>query len=496
MTGEPENVETIPPAYGGSAAGWRQPLPGALVAAVTVAVAVGAWTARPAAAATVAGALGVAALAWSRDGRVVLVGVAVAVGAVAGQRSRDAWESLRPEVLGAHTGWVTVASDPAPAGAAVRVLVDVDGQRHEVWVRGRAGQVRARAWRAGERLLVHGERVALRPDRIERVAWQHVVAELRIEWVADVAPGTPLATAVNRVRDLIARGGASMDPTDAALYRGLVMGDDRDQPSSMIERFRASGLSHLTAVSGQNVAFVLAAAGPLLTRLRPGWRLVVTLGLVAWFVTLTRFEPSILRAGAMAALSAIAFATGRERAPARLLAIAVTALLLVDPLLVRAIGFWLSVGATAGVTVVAPMLAGVLAPLGRLAGPAAVTLGAQVGVLVPSTLVFGLPPIMSIPANLLAVPVAGAVMLVGLPAGLLAGATDGVVPWLGPVTMAPVAAGVRWVDTVAALGARLEPGGAATTATWALLGLTLVCAAAWRTAAGRRAAMATGAPRM
>jgi competence protein ComEC len=142
------------------------------------------------------------------------------------------------------------------------------------------------------------------------------------------------------------------------------------------------------------------------------------------------------------------------------------------------------------------MLAGVLAPLGRLAGAAAVTLGAQVGVLVPSTLVFGLPPIMSIPANLLAVPVAGAVMLVGLPAGLLAGATDGVVPWLGPVTMAPVAAGVRWVDTVAALGARLEPGGAATTATWALLGLTLVCAAAWRTAAGRRAAMATGDPRM
>ena len=32
----------------------------------------------------------------------------------------------------------------------------------------------------------------------------------------------------------------------------------------MVDRFRASGLSHLTAVSGQNVAFLLAAAGPLL----------------------------------------------------------------------------------------------------------------------------------------------------------------------------------------------------------------------------------------
>jgi competence protein ComEC len=44
-----------------------------------------------------------------------------------------------------------------------------------------------------------------------------------------------------------------MPPDDAALFRGLVVGDDRAQSDAMIERFRASGLSHLTAVSGQNV---------------------------------------------------------------------------------------------------------------------------------------------------------------------------------------------------------------------------------------------------
>ena len=46
----------------------------------------------------------------------------------------------------------------------------------------------------------------------------------------------------------------------------------------MIERFRASGLGHLTAVSGQNVAFLLAAAGPLLRRARPSTRWVVDAG--------------------------------------------------------------------------------------------------------------------------------------------------------------------------------------------------------------------------
>ena len=81
------------------------------------------------------------------------------------------------------------------------------------------------------------------------------------------------------------------------------------------------------------------------------------------------------------------------------------------------------------------------------------TLGAQIGVVVPSVLVFGRLPLVSIPANLLAVPVAGAVMLYGLPAGLLAGW----LPWTAPVVMFPIRIGVRWVDTVAAIGARLEP---------------------------------------
>src|SRR5262245_26855328 len=163
---------------------------------------------------------------------------------------------------------------------------------------------------------------------------------------------------------------------------------------------------------------------------------------------LTRFEPSILRAGAMAALSATAFVLGRERHPARLLCIAVIALLLIDPLLARSVGFWLSTGATAGVTTVGPWLANRLRVLELLAAPVAITLGAQAGVLVPAMIVFGHVPLVSVPANVLAGPVAGSVMLYGLPAGLL----TGIVPSMAPVMMLPCQLGVRWIDVVAALG--------------------------------------------
>ena len=78
--------------------------------------------------------------------------------------------------------------------------------------------------------------------------------------------------------------------------------------------------------------------------------------------------------------------------------------------------------------------------LGPLAMPVGVTLGAQVGVALPSLLVFGRLPLVGIVANLLAVPVAGLVMLYGLPACLLAGAGPG------------ARAGRRWRPSAGASG--------------------------------------------
>ena len=382
---------------------------------------------------------------------VAMIAVLLAVsGAV---RSQHEWAGLAPDSLGSYEGWVRLIDDPQPYPSSTRVIVEVAGERFEVWSRGRAQQQRVRSWRGGEWVMTSGVRQPLDAERARRVAWQHVVGEFDIAWASDVDGGGPVALASNRVRATIERAAEALPEPDGALYRGLVIGDDRDQPRDMIDRFRASGLSHLTAVSGQNVAFMLAACGPLLVRMRTLPRWALTVAVIAWFVALTRFEPSILRAGVMAGLSATAYATGRERSPMRILALAVIALVLIDPLLAWSIGFWLSVGATAGVCTVGPWLAQRLAMFGPLALPLGITLGAQLGVVLPSVLVFGRLPLVSVVANLLAVPVAGFVMLYGLPAGLVAGS----LPVLAPLVMFPARIGTRWVDIVARLGARLEP---------------------------------------
>ena len=118
----------------------------------------------------------------------------------------------------------------ADSTAATRVLVELDDERFEMWVRGRAGQLRVAGWRGGDSVELAGERTALDPHRVQRVAWQHVVGELEADWLGDAVSGGRLSTASNRVRALVEHGAAALRPDHAALARGLVIGDDRDQP--------------------------------------------------------------------------------------------------------------------------------------------------------------------------------------------------------------------------------------------------------------------------
>lgn len=393
--------------------------------------------------------------------------------------SAHAWTSAQPRTLGNFQGWATLVTDPAPLGFGARVVMQIEGQRFDATVYGSARR-RLQARQAGDRVEVVGQRMLATGVWARRAQVRHVVGDMAIDRIGGWAPGTALSVASNRLRDALRVSAESaMAPDQAALFTGLVIGDDTRQPATMIDQFRSSGLSHLTAVSGQNVAFVLAVVGIGLRAL-PRWsRLAATWAVVAWFVVLTRVEPSVLRAGTMAVMSATAFALGRERTATRTLALAVLALVLIDPLLVWSVGFWLSVGATFGVCAIAPLIEPRLAGPRWLAAPLSITLGAQVGVLAPTWLVFHRMPALGVISNLLAVPVAGFVMLYGIPAGLLAAVTPGGLPSVvDAAIMWPATAGTRWVSTVAALAAQAEPSGWAAVACWTVQLATLV--AVWR----------------
>jgi competence protein ComEC len=412
---------------------------------LAVAATLGAWAARPA---PVVPAAVVAVVALvTRRGWPAVAAVAVLAGGLA-DRAHD---GLTPPPRAAvREVAVTLVDDPRPIGPGVAVTVRWSGRRLDAMAFGRpAASLRARA--AGDVIVVDGEVAPLPARSRARAVPRHVSGELDVGVVRDWHPGPVVAEAANRVRRTLARGTRTMPPVEAALVRGFVIGDDRDEPAWLVAAFRDSGLAHLTAVSGQNVAFLLVVLGPLLRRLGLRARWLTTLGVVVWFAVVTRAEPSVLRACAMAGLAATARYTDRPADPLRLLAIAVAALTLVDPLLVHAAGWWLSVGATAGLAVLTTPFAARLPGPSWVAEPLAATLAAQLGVLPVQLAVFGTMPLLSVPANLLAGPAAGLVMVWGLPAGIVAG--------LGPRALAgalqlPTLVLVRWVELVAVLTAR------------------------------------------
>lgn len=365
----------------------------------------------------------------------------LASGVLASTLAARAWAGLAPPAATTWSGPVVLATDPAPQrGGALRFEARAGGRRVEAWARGET-VLRLADRLAGERVHVGGRLRAVTGRRRAYLAHRHVAARLDIRTVDEHVggPAPPLAAA-NAVRRTILHGARVLPDQPRALFAGFVLGDQRHATPETEHAFRRSGLSHLLVVSGSNVAFVLALAHPLLRRLRIGPRFLAGVGVLAFFALLTRGEPSVLRAGVMAGLALLATTLGRPVSTQRLLCLAVTGLLLLDPLLVGSVGFLLSVAATAGIAGLTPRLRRFL-PL-----PLAVTAAAQIGVSPVLIPLFGGVPVVALLANLLAIPAAGPVMMWGLAAGAPAGLAPDAI---AAVIHAPTRLLVGWIALVA-----------------------------------------------
>jgi len=415
---------------------------------LALAACAGAWASRPL---PLAPTLALAAVALMVR-RPVLLMVAVALAASAlGARS---WAGLRPPAVGSWAGVATLVGDPAEVAGALRIDVRIGGKRVEAWARGST----ARALRdrlAGERVNLRGELQAVPDDARQRLARRHIAARLTVAGASLSSAGGIPSRLANGLRRTLLRGADVLAPERRALFAGFVLGDDRDQRPEVTDDFRASGLSHLLVVSGQNVAFVLALLGPFLGRLRLGGRLAGGLAVLVLFGILTRWEPSVLRAVSMAGLTLLSAAVGRPASSLRILALAVTGLVLLDPLLVHSLGFLLSVGACTGIALFSTRLAARLPGPRPVASALGVTLAAQLGVLPILVPVFGGLPVAALPANLIGAPVAGPLMMWGMAGGLMAG-------WAGDTVARlvhlPTGLMIGWVAGVAHWGAAVPLG--------------------------------------
>lgn len=215
----------------------------------------------------------------------------------------------------------------------------------------------------------------------------------------------PIVAIAEAGRAAVRRAAARLPEGERGLLLGVTIGDTSALAPQVGLDFRATGLTHLLAVSGENVAMVLVVVAFLLRLARAGRR--TTIGVMAAsvlaFCAITRFEPSVLRAGAMTAIALTGMAIGARRAATTVLAAATVVLIAYDPFLIYEIGFQLSILATLGILVVSPRIAEHL-PKGKLAQAAAITLGAQLAVAPLILLNFHQISLIAIAANLVVMP--------------------------------------------------------------------------------------------
>ena len=294
---------------------------------VLLAVAAAALAGRPAlallaGAVVLAGALGAHARLASLDRTQLppLFGTTVVAHAVLLEQPR----SVRfGHVALAQLRWLaTVGGGGAAVDAGERVMLRIG--EHVAWPPVRTGGI----------VALRGRLRALGPfEQYERRRNAHAALSLEQAGTTGAARGGAMGF-VDAIRTRAEQAlSAGLPAPQAALLRGMTLGQDEALDARTREEFRVSSLAHVLAASGQNVALLLALALPLLAWAGLGLRgrLLCSLALIALYVPLAGAGPSIQRAGVMGAATTVAALAGRPASRWYALLLAAAATLALNP---------------------------------------------------------------------------------------------------------------------------------------------------------------------
>lgn len=361
----------------------------------------------------------------------------------------------------------TVVEEPRARGRRIQVVVD-DLMISESADAGQAAPAgvagRAVVWLPRAVDLASGDRIAFsapldEPQDFDGFAYREYLARRGISATATAyevktlerrADG--LTSAFSGIRDWLLHGLQAYVPEPAAgLGAGILLGVRSGMDEHTEDAFATSGLTHVVAISGWNIAIVAAAVAAMTTRLRrrAGGRWLapaVLIGAVVFYVVLTGASPSVVRAALMAGAALLARQAGSRAHAASALVLAAGVMLAVAPPLLWDVGFELSVLATAGLIAVGEPISARLSALpGPIREPVALTLAAQVFTLPVILMNFERLSIVAPLANVLVAPLLPLCMAACAVAAVVGGADAIVhVPLVGD-TVVWLSSGAAWL---------------------------------------------------
>ena len=225
--------------------------------------------------------------------------------------------------------------------------------------------------------------------------------------------------------------GYGLRPREAAVVRGMVLGDRSLMPEDLEAAFQRSGITHVLAISGQHVA-ILAAVIYFALRLfavPAAVRAGATIGLLWPYILIAGAPPSAIRAGVVATFVLAAPLFGRQVSALHFMTTMLALVLAYNPQLIYSTGFQLSVAAVFGILLLTKPLKSLVdrtllrpfaKPSAQLSNLIAVSLAAQIATSPIVAATFDQVSVVGVFTNLVAVPISGPILILGL-LGSLAG---------------------------------------------------------------------------
>jgi len=211
----------------------------------------------------------------------------------------------------------------------------------------------------------------------------------------------------------------------------MVLGDRSLMPEELEKSFQRSGVTHVLAISGQHVV-ILAAVIYFALRLfaiPPTIRAGVTMGLIWLYILIAGAPPSAIRAGVVATFVLAAPLLGRQVSALHFMTTMLALVLAYNPQLIYSTGFQLSVAAVFGILLLTKPLKSLvertlLRPFARppehVSNLISVSLAAQIATSPIVAATFEQVSVVGVLTNLIAVPLSGPILILGL-LGSLAG---------------------------------------------------------------------------
>lgn len=214
----------------------------------------------------------------------------------------------------------------------------------------------------------------------------------------------PIEKLLSGLKSLLAK---NMGERYGNIAYSMITGDKYGLSDGVSSAFSAAGLGHILAVSGLHVGFVVLLVNLVMFRANRVFRFAVTTILLAAYIVIADFSPSVIRAAVMTAIAELSVFVGGRRDLLSSLMCAFSGILAFRPIYLFEAGFLMSFGAIFGIAAFADIISRTASAHGvhrKVAGSAATALSVQAGIVPAQAYFFGTIQPLAILVNIVVIP--------------------------------------------------------------------------------------------